>query len=91
MKYSLEGHGDGLEKKAYSLFLSASFPAYERCWLKHVVPLTNRPDNVHFKDDATLKLEGKDSEDLAIAQLHYTTLKHLYSVLSFLNRGHSTM
>jgi hypothetical protein len=59
------------------LFFESEFPAYEAFWLRHVVPLTNRPTDIQFKDDATLRALGKGSEDVAIAQLHYTVLKHL--------------
>ncbi len=84
MAYSLAVDGDGREKQAASLFLPASFPAYEAFWIKHVVPLTNRPHDVHFKDAAALHAAGKTDEDLAIAQLHYTTLKHLLAAHAFL-------
>jgi len=77
MTYRLAIDGDDREKKGWGLFLPSDFPAYEQFWLKHVVPLTNRPANIHFKGDATLAAEGKVDEDLTIAQLHYTVLKHL--------------
>lgn len=77
MSYRLAIDGDPREKTAWSLFLQVEFPSYERFWLKHVVPLTTRPFGIHFKDDASLASSGKTQEDLAIAQLHYTLLKHL--------------
>jgi hypothetical protein len=77
VRYRLAIDGDGLEKTAWSLFLQVEFPSYERFWLKHVVPLTTRPVGIHFKDDPALEASGKTHEDLAIAQLHYTVLKHL--------------
>jgi hypothetical protein len=77
MSFRLAIDGDDLEKKAWASLLQSSFPAYEQFWIRHVVPLTGRPSHIHFKDDATLASEGKNAEDLAIAQLHYTTLKHL--------------
>lgn len=80
MRYRLAIDGDDLEKKAWAAFLQSNFPSYEHFWIKHVVALTGRPTHIHFKDDATLAAEGKNAEDLAIAQLHYTTLKHLEGV-----------
>lgn len=77
MTYRLAIDGDDLEKRAWGSFLQSDFPAYEQFWMKHVVPLTGRPAHIHFKDDVTLKAEGKNAEDLAMAQLHYTALKHL--------------
>ncbi len=77
MEYRLAIDGDDREKRAWSLFLQSEFPSYERFWLKHVVPLTKRPASIHLKDDATLGAERKTDEDIAIAQLHYTILKHL--------------
>ena len=80
MIFRLAIDGDSHEKTAWSLFVQSEFPSYERFWLKHVVPLTNRPASIHFKDAATLAAEGKTEEDIAIAQLHYTVLKHLLAV-----------
>lgn len=77
MTFRLAIDGDSLEKAAWPLFVQFEFPSYERFWLKYVVPLTNRPANIHFKDLATLAAAGKTEEDVAIAQLHYTILKHL--------------
>jgi len=77
--YSLAIDGDDREKAAWSRFVQSEFSSYEQFWQKHVIPLTNRPTNIHFKDEATLAAEGKSQEDIAIAQLHYTVLKHLLS------------
>jgi hypothetical protein len=77
MNYRLAIDGDVYEKSAWNLFLQSEFPSYEAFWFDHVIPLTNRPRDIHFKDDATLTSEGKNAEDVAIAQLHYTVLKHL--------------
>jgi hypothetical protein len=77
VSYRLASDGDVREKAAWSLFLQVEFPSYERFWLKHVVPLTTRPVGIYFKDDKALEASGKTHEDLAIAQLHYTVLKHL--------------
>jgi hypothetical protein len=77
MTYRLETDGDYLEKFAWPNFLQSEFPSYEMFWQKHVVPLTNRPIDIHFKSDAELAKDGKNAEDIAIGQLHYTILKHL--------------
>ncbi|MBI4715686.1 MAG: hypothetical protein HY760_07110, partial [Nitrospirae bacterium] len=82
MSYSLAMDGDAREQEAGKLFLQSEFPSYEKFWLKHVVPLTNRPVDIHFKDDTRLAAEGHTPEDIAIAQLHYTVLKHLLSTHS---------
>ena len=77
LNYRLAIDGDVYEKSAWNLFLQSAFPSYEAFWLKHVIPLTTRPRDIHFKDDAALAAEDKNAEDIAIAQLHYTVLKHL--------------
>ena len=79
MKYTIADHGDDFERAAWVSFLQAEFPSYQSFWQRHVVPLTNRPTNIQLKDDATLKAEGKEPEDVAIAQLHYTVLKSMPS------------
>jgi len=50
--YALPDDGDQYEKAYYGLFLDHQFPAYEQFWNAFVTPLTNRPDDVHFKTDA---------------------------------------
>jgi len=75
--YILLYDGDHLEQKYWSLFIKEEFPEYEQFWQKYVVPLTNRPDDIHFKNDAELSHIGKNDHDICIAQLHYTILRHL--------------
>jgi hypothetical protein len=84
MVYRIAIDGDSMEQAAWRMFLEAEFPAYELFWLKNVVPLTHRPRNIHFLDDAALAASGRSAEDIAIAQLHYTVLRHLVS--AFLQR-----
>jgi hypothetical protein len=79
MTTELARDGDSVEQYAWSRFVQAEFPAYERFWLSYVVPLTNRPRNIHFLKDADLSKMGKGPEDVATAQLHYTLLWHLVS------------
>jgi hypothetical protein len=75
--YRLAIDGDSYEKQAWSLFIQNEFPSYEAFWLKYVVDLSNRPANIYLKDDATLAIEGRSDEDIGIAQLHYTVMRHL--------------
>lgn len=76
MIYSLAIDGDGEERAAWKEFLQAEFVEYEYFWLRSVVPLTGRPENIDLKSDSELPA-GKSPEDIAIAQLHYTVLKNL--------------
>ncbi|NPV02020.1 MAG: hypothetical protein HPY53_11630 [Brevinematales bacterium] len=82
--YTLENDGDILEQQCWKLFLKDQFQNYEIFWIKHIVPLTNRPKNIHFKTNEELEKNGKTENDLCIAQLHYTTLRHLYSVFTII-------
>ena len=52
-------------------------------WAWYVVPLTNRPTNLHFKTNSELKKLGKGDQDLCIAQLHYSVLWHLARAFQF--------
>lgn len=80
MAYSLSSDGDGYEQRYYHAFIKAEFASYDTFWAKHVVPLTNRPVDIHFKTDAQLAATGKTAQDLCVAQLHYTVLRHLARV-----------
>lgn len=75
--YTIPNDGDPFERAAWHSFLAEEFPAYEAFWQRHVVPLTNRPVDIQLKNDGALKAAGRSHEDLAIAQLHYTVLRHL--------------
>ena len=86
--YTLENDGDGFEQHYWSLFLSTEFSEYEQFWVKHVTPLTNRPVDIHFKDDPTLVAEGHTPEDICIAQLHYSILRHLTRVYEIRRQQH---
>jgi len=76
--YSLLKDGDGLERTCVGLFLNKEFSAYEKFWLDFIVPLTNRPIDIHFKTDAELQAIGRTHNDICVAQLHYTVLRHLF-------------
>jgi hypothetical protein len=82
--YRLAIDGDPLEKRCWHLFIQEQFPGYEAFWQTHIVPLTNRPDNWHFKTDQELKQIGKTDRDICIAQLHYTVLVHLHRAFEML-------
>lgn len=76
MSYLLKDDGDPHERRAWFRYLKNEFPSYEPFWQTHVVPLTNRPIDGHFKSDSELP-RGKGPQDICIAQLCYTTLRHL--------------
>jgi len=76
--------GDPDEKRYSAAFCTDRFPSYERFWVSHVVPLTRRDRNdIHFRSRVELGAEA--DEDVAMAQLHYTTLRHLGRVWDLLN------
>lgn len=77
MKYGILNNGDVLEIKYWLAFMADQFPAYEVYWYHKIVPLTNRPRNIHFLKSAELEERGIDPEEVCKAQLHYTTFKHL--------------
>jgi hypothetical protein len=79
-KYTLELWGDPYEKEAWAAFARDEFPAYESLWRAYVVPLTNRPTSIDFKNDEELTEERRGHEDICNAQLHYTLLRHLLRV-----------
>ena len=85
MSYSLATDGDGYEQHFWPLFIQQKFTSYENYWLQNVVPLTNRPHNIHFKNSADIKKLGISEEDICKAQLHYTALKHLIRTFELIN------
>lgn len=76
-QYRLAIDGDDFERYYWGLFIKDQFPSYETFWLKFVVPLTNRPDNIHFKTDVELAKINKSELDLCISQLNYSIFKNL--------------
>ena len=80
MAYSLEKDGDTCEKIYCTKFIRGEFPSYETFWVKYVVPLTNRPNDIHAKTNSELAAIGKSEHDICISQLHYTVLRHLARV-----------
>ena len=77
MSYTILKDGDGFEKHYWNEFLKTYFPEYEKYWSRKITPLTNRPNDIHFKRSQVLNKEGFSAEDVCKAQLHYTTFKHL--------------
>ena len=75
--YRLAIDGDDLERYYWGLFIKDQFPSYEIFWLKFVVPLTNRPNDIHFKNNSELVKIGKSESDICIAQLNYSIFRHL--------------
>jgi len=69
--------GDNFEKHYWSQFLEVEFPSYERYWSVNIVPMTNRPIDIHFKNSSQLMSEGFTIDDICKAQLHYTIFRHL--------------
>lgn len=74
---TLQNNGDSIEIRYHSLFLANEFPSYERFWLHFVVPMTNRPENIHLKSDQELAAIGRGDHDLCVSQLHYSVVSHL--------------
>lgn len=84
---TIAANGDFHEQRYWALFASKRFPSYEPFWRDRVAPLTHRdddPTNVYFRSDAELRSRGFTSEDVTIAQLHYTLLFHLGRVFDLL-------
>lgn len=85
--YRLAIDGDYYEQKYWSLFIQNQFQSYEDFWIKNIVPLTNRPVDIHFKTDQELTKIGKTANEICIAQLHYSILRHLARVFDILTKG----
>lgn len=77
---TLQNDGDSFEKYYYELFIRKDFPSYEKFWLKFVVPLTNRPKDIHFKSNDELEELGLGDQEICISQLHYSIVRHLARV-----------
>ncbi len=77
MAYTLQADGDGIEQQLYAPLIQPYFPSYEVFWQKFVIPLTNRPIDIHCKSDSALAAIGKGDHELCLSQLHYSVLRHL--------------
>lgn len=65
--------GDKYEKLGWPIFGKAKFPNYETFWASFVVPLTNRPDNIHFK-------KSSDIKERELAGIHYSIYYYFYKI-----------
>ncbi|MGH3084217.1 MAG: hypothetical protein ACRDNP_09195 [Gaiellaceae bacterium] len=87
-QFTIAADGDEWEKRWWPQWTRAHFPSYEAFWLAHVVPLTyrvkHRP-NIGFQTKAELEASGHTDKDVAVAQLHYTLLRHLGRVFELLD------
>lgn len=90
LHYRLAIDGDDLERRYWGLFIKNQFPSYEKFWLKFVVPLTNRPTDIHFKNNSELAKIGKSESDICIAQLNYSILRHLIRCFQIRKAIHSS-
>lgn len=76
-KNSLHKYGDYYQQKYWDRFIKQDFPSYGKFWHKYIAPISNRPNNIYIKTDEELKEMGKNENDVQIAQLQYTVLRHL--------------
>lgn len=93
MLYTLLNDGDKFEQRYWNIFIKDKFPSFEKYWSIRITPLTNRPQNIHFKKSSVLLSLGFTDEDVCKAQLHYTLLRHLvrsYEILFALKTSHQS-
>jgi hypothetical protein len=84
---TLKDDGDSLEIYYWDKFIKDKFPSYEKFWKEHIVELTNRPIDIHFKTNKELADIGKSEADVCVAQLHYSILRHLSRVFEILQKN----
>jgi hypothetical protein len=86
--FTIETDGDETEKAWWPQWTRDHFPSYEAFWVSYIVPLTYRVKertNIRFQTSEELAEAGYTDEDVAVAQLHYTLLRHLGRVFELLN------
>lgn len=74
----------------WPLFLRAEFPQYEEFWQLFVVGLTGLvqdPSHVDLLSPRELRRVGRPEWHLTVAQVHYTTLLHLFRVFELRQAG----
>lgn len=79
-QFTIADDGDEFEKQWWPQWTRDRFPSYEAFWVKRIVPLTHRVhdrSNIGFQATTDLAAAGFTDEDVAVAQLHYTLLRHL--------------
>jgi hypothetical protein len=89
VRVRLSTDGDSLEQYYWNEFIADRFPSYEAFWLAGVVHLTRRSvdrRDIRFLSPDELAATGRarTDEEVAVAQLHYTTLIHLGRVYGLL-------
>lgn len=90
--FTIAEDGDEFEKGWWPQWTRDRFPSYQAYWVPRIVPLTHRVKNrrnVHFQTSAELEAAGYTDEDVAVAQLHYTILRHLGRVFELLDDAHA--
>jgi hypothetical protein len=91
--FTIETDGDELEREAWYQWTRDRFPGYEKFWSVRIVPTTYRVrhrDNIRFQTTVELDAAGYTDEDVTIAQLHYTILRHLHRVFVLLDEAHAS-
>lgn len=78
--YTLAADGDKIEQSGWSLFGKGKFPNYEIFWQRYIVPLTNRPTDIHLSPTATL-------EQSEIATIHYTIYYNFHRIYTWLSNA----
>ena len=84
----LFSNGDDYEKLYWDRFVKTIFPNYEQFWIQNIVPLTDRPNSIHILSKEEVRKIGKNDQNVQIAQLHYTVLRHLIRVFEMLNKNY---
>lgn len=90
--FTIPTDGDDEERNWWPQWTAHYFPSYEAFWVARVVPLTYRVKhrgNIRFQTTAELAAAGYTDEDVAVAQLHYTLLRHLGRTFGLLDDVHA--
>jgi len=86
--FTIATDGDQLEMNWWPQWTRDHFPSYEPFWVERIVPLTYRVKerrNIEFQTPEELAAVGYTDEDVAVAQLAYTLLRHLGRVFELLD------
>jgi hypothetical protein len=91
--FTIATDGDELERETWPQWTQRRFPSYETFWTARIVPLTYRVHNrvnIRFPTTAELSAAGYTDEDVTVAQLHYTILRHLHRVFVLLDNANAS-
>lgn len=80
MGYTIIPDGDKIEQEGWPLFGKNKFPNYEIFWQKFVVPKTNRPLDIHPKDETT-------DEECEIMSIHWQIFNNFNFIYKKLRDG----